>query len=138
MTASSVTRSLVMILLVPILFIIINELLFYFVYRDSLPFNYMLLLFLITTGLLTYITYISYAKRYLGLAFINIISSPILYFFFLLAFGGSTEVQGDDYLVGFNLITQLAFTIFSLISGTILGVLIKLITSTRTIEVEDR
>jgi|GEM_PF-5258462 len=137
MSDTSATRALVMSLLMPILFIIINELLFYFLYRGKVPFNYMLILFLIITALFTFITFKSYNKRYLGLAFINIISSPFLYFLFLLAFGGSTEVQGDDYLAGIIILTQLAFTIFSLLSGTILGVLFKLVTSTRTIEVED-
>lgn len=131
-------RLLVMILLTPMLFIMINELLFYFVYHDNLPYNYMLILFLLITSLFAYITYKSYDKHYLGIAFINIVSGPILYYLFLLTFGGSTKLQGDDYLVGFIFFTQLALTIFSLLSGTILGVLIKLITSTRTIVVEDR
>ncbi|HIW32535.1 MAG TPA: hypothetical protein IAA29_07100 [Candidatus Paenibacillus intestinavium] len=128
--ASTISRSLLMTLFISILFIIINEILFYFNYNGGLLFDYMMIVLLVITSLFTVVTYMSYAKRFLGIAFINMISAPIFYLLFLLSFGGMTEVQGDDYTVGFLLIVQVACTLFCLISGTILAVWIRIIRST--------
>ena len=130
MPASTRSRSLLMSLFISILFIIINEILFYFNYNGGLLFDYILIAMLVITSLFAVVTYISFNKPFLGIAFIQIVSAPIFYLLFLLSFGGTTEVQEDDYTVGFLLIVQVACTLFCLFSGTILAVWFRMIRST--------
>ena len=130
MPASTISRSLLMTIFISILFIIINEILFYFNYNGGLLWDYLLIVLLLITSLFTVVTYICFDKPFLGISFIQIVSAPIFYLLFLLSFGGTTEVQGDDYTVGFIIIVQVACTLFCLISGTILAVWIRIIRST--------
>lgn len=123
----SIKLTLLMTLIISLSFIVVNEIVFNFFYSDFTRLAHMDLVFLVIVLLYSVATYFAYSKKRLGFALINIILGPIVYFIFLLFFGSMTDIPEGDLGLGFFLIGMLIITEIALISGTILGILIKLI-----------